>query len=93
MRAKYLLMPLIRNLVMPLITIGILLLLPIEPLLSKVIVIFAALPVASLTAAFTLQYDPEPEAHLESAGAVLFSVIACAVTMPLWAHLADTLFV
>lgn len=93
MRVKYMLMPLVRNLLMPLLTIGVLLLLPIEPLLSKVIVIFAALPVASLTAAFTLQYDPEPEAHLESAGAVLSSVIACALTMPLWVQLSDTLFV
>lgn len=92
MKPRYLLTPLVRNLIMPLITIGILLLLPIEPLLKKVIVVFAALPVASLTAAFTLQYDPEPEAHLESAGAVLFSVLACAVTMPLWAGLADMLF-
>lgn len=93
MKPRYLLMPLVRNLIMPALTICILLLLPIDPLLKKVIVIFAALPVASLTAAFTIQYDPEPEAHLESAGAVLFSVIACAATMPLWSHLAEVLFV
>lgn len=93
MNPRNLLMPLVRNLIMPAIIIVILYFLPVDPLISKVIVIFAALPVASLTAAFTIQYDPEPEAWLESAGAVLFSIIACAVTLPLWAHVADILFV
>lgn len=90
---RYIRMPILRNILMPALTMGILYLLPVDPLVAKVIIIFSALPVASLLAAFTIQYDPEPEARLESAGSVLFSIIAFAVTMPLWANLAEKLFI
>lgn len=92
MNVRYIRLPLLRNILMPSLTIALLYFLPIDPLVAKVTVIFSALPVASLLAAFTIQYDPEPQARLESAGSVLFSIIACAVTMPLWAYLANCLF-
>jgi len=92
LKPKYLLMPFLRNMLMPAITIAIMYFLPVDPLVAKIVVIYAALPVASLLAAFTIQYDPSPEARLESSGSVFFSVLACSVTIPLWAQLAEYLF-
>lgn len=85
LRRKYLLLPLVRDLALP----GVLLLLtrflPVETQLSNLMVIYAALPISSMMAAFTLQYDPAPEAHFESAGVVLLSTLLSALTIPLWA--------
>ncbi len=90
---RYLRMPLLRNFLMPVITIPILYLLPLDPLVSKTVVVYSALPVASMLNAFTIQYDPgEPEAQLQSAGSVFYSTLLCAVTIPLWAQLAEMLF-
>lgn len=86
---KYLLMPLLRNILIPALTLAIMYFLPVNPLVAKIVVIYAALPVASLLAAFTIQYEPDPAAQLESAGSVFFSILACAVTIPLWAQLAE----
>ncbi len=91
-KPKYLLMPLIRNMLMPALTAAIMYLLPVDPLVAKTVVIYAALPVASLLSAFTIQYSPEPEAILESSGSVFFSILACSVTIPLWALLVQYLF-
>ncbi|MBQ0038416.1 MAG: AEC family transporter [Clostridiales bacterium] len=55
--------------------------------LMEPVVICAALPIASLSAAFTVRYDPNPEAHYESAGCVLLSTLLSAATIPLWAWL------
>ena len=90
---RYLRMPLLRNVLMPAVTILILYLLPIDPAVAKIVVVYSALPVASMLNAFTIQYDSgEPEAILESAGSVFYSTLLCAVTIPLWAQLAETLF-
>lgn len=90
---RYLRMPLLRNVLMPTITILILYLLPIDPAVAKIVAVYSALPVASMLNAFTIQYDSdEPEAILESAGSVFYSTLLCAVTIPLWAQLAETLF-
>lgn len=89
---RYIRVPILRNIIMPAITTALLYFLPIDPLLAKVIIIFSSLPVASMLAAFTIQYDPDPEARLESAGSVMFSIITFAATMPLWANVADILF-
>ena len=90
---RYLRMPLLRNVLMPLITIPILYFLPLDPAVAKIVVVYSALPVASMLNAFTIQYDPgEPEAMLESAGSVFYSTLLCAVTIPLWAQAAEMLF-
>ena len=90
---RYLRMPLLRNVLMPLLTLPILYLLPLDPAVAKTVVIYTALPVASMLNAFTIQYDPgEPEAILESAGSVFYSTLLCAVTIPLWAQVAELLF-
>jgi predicted permease len=85
-------LPLFRNCVMPLLTIALVLPLPVEPLMKQVVTVFAALPVASLLAAFTIQFDPGADAKLESAGAVFFSTLLSPVTVPLFALLAAHIF-
>ena len=90
---RYLRMPLLRNLLMPLITLPVVYFLPLDPAVAKIILIYAALPVASMLNAFTIEYDAgEPEAILESAGSVFYSTLLCAVTIPLWAQAAELLF-
>ena len=92
LKTKYLLMPLLRNMLMPAITIAIMYFLPVDPLVAKIVVIYAALPVASLLSAFTIQYSPQPEAILESSGSVFFSILVCSITIPLWAQLVEHIF-
>ena len=92
LKPKYLRMPLLRNMLLPAFTAAIMYFLPVDPLVAKTVVIYAALPVASLLSAFTIQYDPEPEAILESSRSVFFSILACSITIPLWAQLAEYLF-
>jgi malate permease and related proteins len=89
---RYLRMPLLRNLIIPAITAAFMSLLPVDPLVSKIVVIYSALPVASFLAAFMIQYDPSPEARLESAGSVFYSILACTITIPIWAAVAEHLF-
>lgn len=59
----------------------------LEHRLMEPVVICSALPIAALSAAFTVRYDPELEAHYESAGGVLLSTLLSAATIPLWAWL------
>ena len=92
LKPKYMLMPVLRNLLMPAITLAIMYFLPVDPLVAKIVVIYAALPVASLLSAFTIQYNPEPEAILESSGSVFYSILVCSITIPIWAQLAEHLF-
>lgn len=92
LKPKYLLMPLLRNMLLPVLTLAIMYFIPVDPLVAKTVVIYSSLPVASLLSAFTIQYDPEPEAILESSGSVFFSILACSITIPFWAQLAEHLF-
>jgi len=92
LKLHYLLMPLLRNIILPALTLAIMYFIPVDPLVSKIVVIYAALPVASFLAAFTIQYDPRPEAILESAGSVFYSILVCSVTIPIWAEIAEHLF-
>ena len=50
------------------------------------VVIFTALPVASLLAAFTIQYDPAQDSQFEAAATVLLSTLLSAFTIPVWAE-------
>lgn len=85
LRPRYLVLPLIRNLLIPALFLGLCLLFRLEADLAQVVVIFAALPVASLLAAFTIQYDPSQDSQFEAAAAVLLSTFFSAFTIPLWA--------
>lgn len=86
-RVRYLLLPLLRTLLMPALFFGVsrlLLLLGVEPLLCNMLVIYAALPVASLLPIYTMKFDPNPDNQLNAAAASILSVLLSAVTIPLW---------
>jgi predicted permease len=51
----------IRLLLSPLIAFGITLILPVDPLLSKVMIVLAATPSAAITNMYALQFDSSPE--------------------------------
>lgn len=84
LRPRYLWTPLVRTLALPALTLGLCLLAGLEGELARVVVIFTALPVASLLAAFTIQYDPSRDSQFEAAATVLLSTLLSAFTIPLW---------
>lgn len=84
LRPKYLWVPLVRNVLLPALMLGLALLVGLGRTLTQIAVIFSALPVASLLAAFTIQYDPDQDTRFEAAAAVLLSTLLGAVTIPLW---------
>ena len=92
LRPKYFWVPLVRNLLLPAVILALSLLIGLERELAQVVVMFTALPVASLIAAFTIQYDPDQEAQFEAAAAVLLSAIFACVTIPLWSWLLTVCF-
>ena len=85
LKPRYFRVPLVRNLLIPALVLAVCLLVGLEKELTQMVVIFSALPVASLLAAFTIQYDPDEETQFEAAAAVLLSTVFSAVTIPLWA--------
>lgn len=92
LRPRYFWLPLVRNLFLPALFLALSLLIGLEKELAQVVVMFTALPVASLIAAFTIQYDPNEETQFEAAAAVLLSTAFAAVTIPLWAALLTICF-
>jgi predicted permease len=92
LKLRYLDLPLIRNLLIPSITAAIMYFIPADPLVSKVVVVYSALPVASMLTAFTIEYCPESKARLQSAGYMLISVLMGVFTVPVWAYICELLF-
>lgn len=92
LRPKYFFVPLVRNLLLPALILGLCLLVRLDAVLAQVAVVFTALPTASLLAAFTIQYDPEQESQFEAAAAVLLSTFFAAFTIPLWAAILGICF-
>lgn len=93
LKPRYFWLPLVRNLLLPALALGLTLLVGLEKEVAQVAVMFTALPVASLIAAFTIQYDPDEEAQFEAAAAVLLTTVFAAVTIPLWAWILNLCFV
>lgn len=92
LRPRYFLLPLVRNLLLPALILALALLVGLERELAQIVVMFASLPVASLLAAFTIQYDPNEETQFEAAAAVLLSTFFCAFTIPLWSNVLALCF-
>ena len=92
LRPRYLIYPLVFNLFMPLVFIAVALLARLEAQLAQIVVMFGALPIASMVVPFTIQYDPAQEHQFESAAAVFSSVLFSAATIPLWANIIPLLF-
>jgi len=75
----------LRLTVIPAIIVGVFLLLGIDHELIRNTMYFFAMPVASLTPTFLLQYNPEAVSARESAGyMVVASTVFCIVTIPGW---------
>jgi len=89
---RYFRVPLVRNLLLPALILGLSVLIGLEKELAQVVVMFTALPVASLIAAFTIQYDPNQETQFEAAAAMLLSTVLACVTIPLWSWLLSVVF-
>lgn len=92
---RYFRLPIIRTILMPLIFFGLtrlLLLFNCDIVLCNMILIYSALPCASLTAMFTLQYEPDPEVQFEAAGSVFFATLMSVVTIPIWYYIVMTFF-
>ena len=84
---KYLRLPILRTVVMPALFFllsRLLVMMGVEILLCKILVIYTALPVASLLPVYSIKYDPDPDNHLDAAGACILSVLLSAVTIPIW---------
>lgn len=81
------LMSCIRNLLMPLIIFALCRLFALPELYTRLAVTYTALPVASLTSTYVLQYDPSPQAHLDGAGFVFVSTLLASVTLSLFLNL------
>ena len=87
LRPRYLLVSGLRLLALPALFFLLLRFLPVSQEIREVVVVCAALPVASLTASFTLRYNRDPEAQFDAAGAVLVSHLLCVFTIPVWTYL------
>lgn len=88
-------LPLARTILMPLIFLALtrpLLMLGLDPVLCNMIVIYAALPCASLTAVYALQYEPDPDVQFEAAGSVFFATLLSTITIPIWHTILFTFF-
>ncbi|MBR4057835.1 MAG: AEC family transporter [Oscillospiraceae bacterium] len=80
-------MSLIRNFLMPLIVWLLCRGLRLPEMYTSLAVIYSALPVASLTSTYVLQYDPDPKAHLDGAGFVFVSTLLSAASLSIFALL------
>ena len=82
-----------RLLVMPALAVGLFRILDVDPDILRTTVYYFAMPVASLTPAFLLRYDPEAvEARLSAGYMVVASTLFCVLTVPLWTLILGALF-
>ena len=77
----------LRNLLMPALVFLVCRLIGLPEMYTQLAVIYSALPVASLTSTYVVQYDPDPEHHLIGAGFVFLSTLLCAATLTLFLNL------
>lgn len=84
---RYIKLPVIRTIILPALFFGIsriMIAAGFDITIAKMMVIYTALPVASMMAAFTVKYDPDKETQFEAAGSVFLATIMSMVTLPLW---------
>lgn len=84
---KYIKASALRLLLMPAILCAgtrLLLLFDIEPIICNIIVIYGALPTASLLPVYALQYDPDPENQFAAVGTYVVTTLLSTITIPLW---------
>lgn len=89
---RYFRLPVLRLVLMPFIAMifaHILKQFGIDKTLCDMIIVYSALPCASLTAVFAVQYETDPEIHFEAAGSVFFATLLSTITIPIWYLLAS----
>ena len=87
LHVKYLAAPVLRLVIMPFIFLIVtrgLLAIGVEKLICDMMVIYSALPIPTLLAAYVMRYDPDPDNQFSSIGAIVISILLCTVTVPLW---------
>ncbi|NTV90408.1 MAG: AEC family transporter [Clostridiales bacterium] len=78
-----------KNFLAPAFVFAVLMLLPVDPFIIKISVIYCACPVASLLPTFSLKYQESEEGRAYASASMFMSMLLCVVTMPLWAGLLD----
>ena len=82
-----------RLVLMPAIVLGIALLLGLDDIMTKTLIFYFAMPVASLLPPFILRYNPEDKKGVAMGGyLVALSTIFSIITIPLWAMALEFLF-
>ena len=89
---KFAIFPLLRNIAIPAAFMGLFLLFGLPNDISRVMVIFLALPVMAMLAAFTVRFNPNRQTQFMAAGAVLWSTVFSAATIPVWSLIVDAVF-
>jgi len=91
---RYFYLPIIRTILMPIVFLIItrpLIWLGVELMIVDMIVIYTAMPIASLMPTFVMQYDPDLENQFEAAGATIIATLMSMVTIPTWYFILQTL--
>lgn len=91
LKLKYLLVPVISTVGMPLMFFLLTRLLAftsVDPIILNMIVLFNALPLATFTPALVMTCEPDnTDAQFESAGATLIALMMSVVTVPVWYYI------
>jgi len=74
----------VRVIVLPAIALAVMIFVPIDPLLKKVVIMYCALPAAAMIPSFVVRYDNVPEARTAASVTVFTSTLLCVATLPLW---------
>lgn len=82
---------LIKNILAPLFILLLVLWLPLDPILKKIAVISAALPIPSLVTTFSIKYKMSEPASRDASVAMFASTLLSIALLPVWALLLDAL--
>ncbi len=83
------LLTLIKNFIAPAVCLAALMFLPVDGLIIKIAVMYAAMPVATLLSTFVLRYSGSEENAANSAANTFLSTALSIVTLPLWAEIVN----
>ena len=83
-------LPLVKNVLLPVIVMLCVMFLPVDPYASKVCVMYAALPLAAMLPIFVMKYTDDPKIHETCSLYVAISTVLSVGTLPLVSWLIDT---
>lgn len=78
-----------KNFISPSITLALMLLLPVDLELKKVLIISSALPAPSLLTTFVLKYCGDGDTSRDSSAAIFATIIVSIATLPMWAAVIE----